>query len=91
MKLYELIAGFVAILVTIKIEDPIQKVISISAGILILTISYFSSNIEEIRRTLSTQSQEIKKLNEKVKIYKSLEEHNSRIKRVENLIENKNG
>ena len=86
MKTYEFLFGAVSIIsfiLAFKIEDRIYQTVAIFAGFLILIVVYLSSNMKNIKEIAESSSNEIKKLNEKLKIYERLTDLDSRIKLLE--------
>ncbi len=86
MKLHELIFGalsIVSFILAFKIEDNVYKVLSILIGLFILIVVYLSSSMDKIKGIAESSKNEIKKLNEKVKVYEKLTELDIRIKNLE--------
>ena len=86
MRAYELLFGAVSIIsfiLAFKIEDKVYQMGAISAGFFILIVFYISSKMENIKGIAESSSSEIKKLNEKVKIYERLTDLDLRIKKLE--------
>ncbi len=86
MKIYELLFGglsIISFIVAFKIEDKLYKFSAIFVGFLILIVVYLSSYMKNIKEIAESSSNEIKKLNERVEVYKKLAEHDLRIKNLE--------
>ncbi|MBU2639168.1 MAG: hypothetical protein KKG75_00500 [Nanoarchaeota archaeon] len=86
MKIYELLFGalsVVSFILAFRFEDRLDRISAVFAGFLILIVVYLSSYMKDIKETAESSSSEIKKLEEKVKIYERIAEHNVRIKNLE--------
>lgn len=86
MKILELLFGslsLVSFILALKVENPLFKISAVLAGILILIVFYVGSVIKEIKEKSEDISLEIKKINERLKIYETLSNHEERIKRIE--------
>ena len=86
MKLYELLFGalsIVSFILAFKVDDRLYKAAAIFAGFLVLIVAYLSSNMKTIREIAEISMQEIKRIDEKMKIHERLSEHEVRLKNLE--------
>lgn len=91
MKIYEVLFGplsIVSFILVLKIEDKVYRVASIIAGFMILIVVYLSSNMKSVKDIAELSSNEIKRLNEKIKIHEKLAEHDVRLKNLEGGLKN---
>ncbi len=93
MKFYEALFGAVSIvsfIIGFKLEDPVYRMAAILAGFIILIVVYLgskmnemSSKLKEIESSNKDIGLEVKRIEEKVKIYEKLAEHDVRLKNLE--------
>ncbi len=86
MKIYELLFGALSIIsfiLAFNFEDKVYRISAVFAGFLILIVTYLSSNMKGVKEVAESVSIEIKKLDEKIRIYERLADYDTRIKTLE--------
>ena len=83
LDLFSLILSFIGFVFALRIEDNLLRASLIFGGLLIWVVLFFGSVIKKIKEDNKTLKLEIQKINERLKIYRTLSNHEARIKRIE--------